>query len=261
MPTPIDLLLDPISLGVFGLYAAMMLWEWLLPAKPMPQIRGWRARAFVAFGVYFFLSSYVPYLWDPFLARYQIFDLTSLGTIPGALVGLLVFNALLYAWHRSLHASSLLWRMFHQMHHSAERIETAGVFYFSPLDMVGFTFLGSLALTLVVGLSPQAVTLFLFVGMFLAIFQHANVRTPQWLGYFVQRPESHALHHQRGVHQYNYSDLPLYDMLFGTFRNPPTNHVTTGFFDGASGRVVDMLLMKDISTSRQPETSAKEVRS
>ena len=38
----------------------------------------------------------------------------------------------------------------------------------------------------------------------------ANVRTPQWLGYLVQRPESHSVHHQRGVHAYNYSDLPLF---------------------------------------------------
>jgi sterol desaturase/sphingolipid hydroxylase (fatty acid hydroxylase superfamily) len=72
----------------------------------------------------------------------------------------------------------------------------------------------------VVGLSAQAVTYFLYATMFLSVFQHTNVRTPQWLGYFVQRPESHSVHHGRGVHQYNHSDLPLFDILFGTFRNP-----------------------------------------
>ena len=55
---------------------------------------------------------------------------------------------------------------------------------------------------------------------FSAMFQHMNKRTPHWVGYFIQRPESHSLHHGRGVHAYNYADLPLVDMLFGTFANP-----------------------------------------
>ncbi len=261
MPSPIDILMDPVSLAIFALYAAMMLWEWAFPARPMPQIRGWRLRALASFGVYFFLSSYVPYLWDPFLAQYQLFDLSALGPVRGALVGLLVFNALLYVWHRSLHGSNVLWRGLHQMHHSAERIETAGAFYFSPLDMVGFTFIGSLALTLIVGLSAEAVTVFLFAGMFLAIFQHANVRTPHWLGYFVQRPESHALHHGRGVHRYNYSDLPIFDILFGTFRNPTRHQTSAGFYDGASARIGDMLLWRDVSTTTRSRKALWEVRS
>ncbi len=74
------------------------------------------------------------------------------------------------------------------------------------------------------------------------MFQHTNVRTPQWLGYFVQRPESHSHHHERGVHARNYSDLPVFDMLFGTFHNPRGFAPATGFYDGASARIIDMLL-------------------
>jgi len=37
-----------------------------------------------------------------------------------------------------------LWRGFHQMHHSAERVDAFGAFYFSPLDIIGFTMLSSL---------------------------------------------------------------------------------------------------------------------
>ena len=43
------------------------------------------------------------------------------------------------------------------MHHSAERLDTWGAFWFSPLDMVGWTAVFSLSLTLV-GLTPEAVT-------------------------------------------------------------------------------------------------------
>ncbi len=254
MPTPLEILLDPVSIGVLVLYAFMMLCEALAPARRLPTIRGWRARALGSFVVYFFLSSYLPLLWDSSLVQFQFIDLSSLGAVPGALVGLLVYNALLYAWHRSMHASDVLWRGFHQAHHSAERLDTFGAFFFSPMDMVGFTFMGSLALALVVGLSPEAITLFLFAAMFLGIFQHANIRTPRWLGYFVQRPESHSVHHERGVHRYNYADLPVFDMLFGTFRNPKHFADETGFYDGASARVGDMLLFRDVS---EPDDAGK----
>tara|TARA_B100000965_G_scaffold386184_1_gene388202 strand:+ start:1134 stop:1253 length:120 start_codon:yes stop_codon:yes gene_type:complete len=33
-----------------------------------------------------------------------------------------------------------------QMHHSAEVVDSIGAFYFSPLDMIGFTLLGSISL-------------------------------------------------------------------------------------------------------------------
>ena len=247
MPTPLEILLDPISVGVLALFGAMMLWEAIFPARELPRVAGWHVRAMASFAVYFFLSSYLPLLWDAHLAQYQLFDLSSLGTIGGALVGLLVYNAFHYAYHRAIHRFDALWRIFHQMHHSAERLDTYGAFYLSPLDTAGFAFMGSLALTLVVGLSPQAVTLFLFSATFLAIFQHANVRTPRWLGYFIQRPESHTVHHGRGLHRYNYADLPVYDMIFGTFRNPADYEMETGFYAGASARIGDMLLFRDVS--------------
>ena len=94
---------------------------------------------------------------------------------------------------------------------------------------------------------------------FLGIFQHTNVSTPRWLGYFVQRPESHTLHHGKGLHKYNYSDLPLFDMAFGTFRNPKGYEMDTGFYDGASARIVDMLLCKDISEEEQGSSESAPV--
>ncbi|MCH8043935.1 MAG: sterol desaturase family protein [Planctomycetes bacterium] len=52
------------------------------------------------------------------------------------------------------------------------------------------------------------------------LFYHWNVPTPYWLGFVFQRPESHCVHYQEGLHDYNYADLPLWDMLFGTFGSP-----------------------------------------
>jgi sterol desaturase/sphingolipid hydroxylase (fatty acid hydroxylase superfamily) len=121
--------------------------------------------------------------------------------------------------------------------------------------MIGWTLLGSLALVLAVGLTPAAATTAMLAIAFMGIFQHANVRTPRWLGYLIQRPESHTIHHGRGVHRYNYADLPVLDMLFGTFRNPKGFELETGFYPGASERVADMLLFRDVSRS-EPSAEA-----
>jgi sterol desaturase/sphingolipid hydroxylase (fatty acid hydroxylase superfamily) len=78
---------------------------------------------------------------------------------------------------------------------------------------------------------------------------HWNVRTPYWLGFIFQRPESHCVHHQEGVHSSNYSDLPIWDMLFGTFRNPRDFDARCGLGDGEH-RLGSMLAGLDVSAPR-----------
>lgn len=117
--------------------------------------------------------------------------------------------------------------------------------------MIGWTVLFSLCLTLA-GIGAEATTVVLLATTFLSIFQHSNVRTPRWLGYFVQRPEAHSYHHERGVHDRNFSDLPLFDLIFGTFYNPRDFAPATGFYDGASTRIGELLTFRDVS---QPRTA------
>src|SRR5688572_6224681 len=105
-----------------------------------------------------------------------------------------------------------------------------------------------LAVAFITVLDPAAGAAASAVLTFCAVLQHADIRTPRWLGYLVQRPESHAIHHARGVHAHNYADLPLWDIVFGTFRNPRAgSRPEQGFYDGASARLRDMLLFRDVS--------------
>lgn len=257
MPTPIDLLLDPIAWIFFALYGALIAWEAFAPARKLPSVRGWIARGLGSFAVYFYLSSYLPLLWDRYLEPYQLLDLSALGTLGGAIIGVLLYELGVYVWHRSMHRFDALWRGFHQMHHSAERVDTFGAFYFSPMDMIGWTALWSLCLVLLVGITPAAATATFLATAFLGIFQHTNIRTPRWLGYVVQRPESHSVHHQKGLHYFNFSDLPLWDLVFGTFRNPQKYSEEQGFYPGASARVFEMITFRDVSRPpAQPEAGA-----
>lgn len=247
MPTPIEILLDPISLIVLAMYGLLMLWEALTPGRELPKIKYWKIVGLTSFVVYFYLSSYLPLIWDEYLSNYQLFNLANISTAFQVIIGILLYQFGVYVWHRSMHKNDFLWKSFHQMHHSAERIDTYGAFYFSPLDMFGFTLLGSICLVLIVGQSPQAATLTLLINTFLGLIQHTNIKTPRWLGYFIQRPESHTIHHAKDIHAYNYSDLPIFDILFGTFYNPKNYENKTGFYEGASLRIGEMLLFKDVS--------------
>lgn len=251
MPTPIQLLTDPISLILLGLYGVMMVSEYLFPGRALPKIKGWWLRGLLSFLIYFYVSSYLPLLIDPYLTTFQLFDLSHLGTAWGVIIGILVYELGAWAYHYTIHKSDFLWRTVHQMHHSAERVDTHGAFYFSPLDMIGWTILGSVCFGVVLGLSPEAMTLSMMIIFYLAVFQHSNIRTPQWIGYIIQRPESHTYHHARGLHKCNYSDLPLYDMLFGTFKNPGSFPKETGFYNGASSRILDMLRFKLVDKQDQ----------
>jgi sterol desaturase/sphingolipid hydroxylase (fatty acid hydroxylase superfamily) len=247
MPSPLELLLDPVTLIILGIYALLMIWEAVFPARSLPYVKGWKMRGLAAFVVFFFMSSYLPLFIEPHIEAFKIFDLSGLGAVTGGIIGVVLYDFGMYLWHYSLHRNNFLWKTFHQMHHSAERLDTYGAFYFSPFDMVGWIVLSMICFSVIAGFSAQAVTFILLVTNFQAIFQHANIKTPQWVGYIIQRPESHTFHHAKGIHKYNYSDLPVFDILFGTFKNPKDFEHETGFYHGASERIVDMLLARDVS--------------
>jgi sterol desaturase/sphingolipid hydroxylase (fatty acid hydroxylase superfamily) len=246
MPTPLEILLDPVSLYIIGLYALLILWEAVFPARKLPKIPYWHVKGIASFFFFFYLSTYLPLWYAQWLPSTQLLDLTEMNVVIATVIGILIYELGMWAWHWSMHKSNTLWRVFHQMHHSAERLDTYGAFYFSPFDMIGFTLLGTVCFSFIMGLPAQSITFVLLITNFFSIFQHANIKTPVWLGYIVQRPESHAIHHAKGVHAYNYSDLPLFDILFGTFRNPKRYVNETGFYEGASSRIADMLMFKEI---------------
>ncbi|MEO9964494.1 MAG: sterol desaturase family protein [Reichenbachiella sp.] len=247
LPSPVDILLDPLSLYVLGAYGLLIAWEEIFPARKLPKVKNWRIKGLTFFFTYFFVASYLPLFTDPYLAEYQLMDLSQWGVIPSAIIGFVILETVQYAYHRLMHKYDFFWRNFHQVHHSAERLDCYGALFHSPLDMIGFTMVGSISFALIVGLSPYAITINIFVINFLAFFQHANIHTPRWVGYLVQRPESHSVHHGRNIHRYNYADLPLIDMIFGTFQNPESYTKATGFYEGASSKIWAMFRGKDVS--------------
>ena len=235
-----------LTFGPVGLFIFFLVLDALRPARRFPPIRGWTLRGIASLVLFGAVSMFAPLLWTTALANHRLIDATGLGTVVGAIVGLVVVDLATFVWHYLLHEVPFLWRWFHQVHHSAERVDTAGAFYFSPLDMLGFTFVASFALVWAVGVTAEAAMIATAIMTSLAIFQHANIKTPAWLGYSVQRPEAHNLHHGRDVHSLNYGSLAMWDLVFGTWRNPPVWIGATGLFDGSTHQLGRALLGHDI---------------
>ena len=117
------------------------------------------------------------------------------------------------------------------------------------VEMIVQTLLMTFTTVVVLGLDPLAAAIIGYLFVFYSFFQHWNVNTPQWLGYVIQRPESHCVHHRLGLHYYNFADLPLWDMLFRTFRNPRHFNGECGFEGGADRRLGAMMAFADVNAA------------
>ena len=239
---------DIVGLLVPVTYFVFLVTEKRWPAREFPPRRGWQWIGVAFLIVLGTLSTVVPLLLPlDGMAAHRWLDGTRLGVVGGTIVGYVVLSGVAYAWHRTVHLVPFLWRGVHQLHHSPRRVDIPGSVLFHPIEVIAQVLLQLFVTVIVLGLDPLAAALVGYVAAFYGMFQHWNVRTPQWLGYAIQRPESHCVHHRLGVHDYNYGDFPLWDILLGTFRNPREYRGECGFEDGADRRLGAMLAFTDVN--------------
>lgn len=234
---------------IIVLFAASLMFtlERFRPAGRLPHVSGWWLRVILLNGMQAAIVFIAAATWDRWLIDYRLWQWQDLGLWQGALIGYIAITFIYYWWHRARHELSWLWRSCHQIHHSPARLEIVTSFYKHPLEIMLNGVLSSFILYWLVGLPPATAALTVAITGLAELFYHWNVRTPYWLGFIIQRPESHRVHHQRGQHRYNYSDLPLWDMLFGTFHNPKQSPAKVGFANHAECRLIAMLVGKEVS--------------
>lgn len=225
---------------VFAAALAMLAIERLAPGRHWPEVRGWWPRALALNAVQVGAVWLAGVTWDGWFARLRPWSADGLGRLGGALAGYLAITFVYYWWHRWRHEVPWLWRWLHQVHHSPQRIEIVTSFYKHPFEILTNSALSSAILYLGVGVGAQAASLAVLMTGLAELVYHWNVRTPHWLGWLFQRPESHCVHHQAGLHAFNYADLPLWDALFGTLRNPRDWQGRCGFGE-AEHRLARML--------------------
>jgi len=235
---------------VLGCALSMWAVELVRPGRAWPQVTGWIGRAALLNGVQVGIVLLAGVTWDGWFKAHRPWSADGLGTAGGAVVGYLAVTFVYYWWHRWRHDSPFLWRWLHQVHHSPQRIEVITSFYKHPLEIVANGLLSSAIVYLLVGLGPAAAAQAILLTGLAELFYHWNIPTPHWIGYLIQRPESHCVHHEAGHHSQNYGDLPLYDILFGTFYNPREWQKDCGF-GAAEHRLGAMLTGVEVSASSE----------
>lgn len=221
-------------------------WERIYRGRDLPHSEGWYARAIFINFIQLVMIGVAGATWNNFFRGHALFQIGNwkYPAIEGLFywfIGTFIF----YWWHRLRHANGW-WLIFHQIHHSPSRIEVLTSFYKHPIEIAADSILiGFIIYSLFGGsaLSGAWYALYAATGEY---FYHANIKTPHWVGYIFQRPEHHSIHHQLGVHKYNFSDITWWDRLFGTFKDTNEFAGSCGFPKENERRLKEMIAFKNV---------------
>jgi len=235
---------------IIAVFAFCFVLERVIPGWPLPHVRTWPLRVLLVNGVQLGVILLAGFTWERWLSSASVFQLSEhVSPAGGGLIAYFIATFVFYWWHRWRHEYSFLWRGFHQIHHSPQRLEVITSFYKHPGEMVVNSIFGSLLVYTFLGLSLEAGTIYTMCTALGEFFYHTNVKTPRWVGFFFQRPEMHRIHHQHNRHKNNYGDITWWDMLFGTYENPKEWVHTCGFDDMKEQQLLPMLAYKDVHKS------------
>jgi sterol desaturase/sphingolipid hydroxylase (fatty acid hydroxylase superfamily) len=219
--------------------------ERVFPGRELPKSKGWYFRAvlvnFVQLGITLATASLWIHLFDVSIFKLSTLDMPIAEGFIGWFIGTFFF----YWWHVIRHRSGF-WLIFHQIHHSPSRIEIVTSFYKHPIEILSDAILSALILYPLLGCSMVGAFWYNFFAAIGEYFYHANIKTPNWLRFLIQTPELHSVHHEYNVHKYNFSDIPVWDRLFGTYKDTTEFVDRCGFPSGAEEKLGDMLAFKDV---------------
>ena len=227
-----------------------MMLERLIPDQKLPHVPGWWTRVIIINVIQLGIVILASYTWDVWLKKVSLFSLSAhVNDFIGGLTAYIIVTFVFYWWHRWRHDINFLWLTFHQLHHSPQRIETITSFYKHPAEIIcNSVIIGSITF-LILGMSIESAGYCILLSSIGEYFYHMNIKTPHWLGYIFQRPEMHRIHHQRSRHYNNFSDLPIWDMLFGTFENPRERDMLCGFKPEREQKLLDMMQFKNVNNA------------
>jgi len=199
-------------------FVTLLALERVRPGRPLPPIRGWGAKGVVCFAIvafaYVIAMPRLAELADGLAPVHAPRDRGRRGVRGGRRDLLRDSTAPCIASCRCGGSTSCTTAP------SASIVAGAG--YVHPLDLA-IQLAVLLVAVVALGLTRDGAALAGYLALAAQLFTHANICTPQWLGWIIQRPEAHSVHHARGVHAYNYGALTLCDIVLGTFAIPQSS--------------------------------------
>jgi sterol desaturase/sphingolipid hydroxylase (fatty acid hydroxylase superfamily) len=134
---------------------------------------------------------------------------------------LVLADFMMYWLHRMFHGAGF-WK-YHAIHHSSEDVDWISAARFHPVNLLLGT-IGVDVVLLMAGISPNAMLWLGPFNIFQSAFVHANLNwTLGPFRYVIATPVFHRWHHTspgEGGNTNFAGTLPLWDLMFGTFRLP-----------------------------------------
>ena len=130
--------------------------ERIFPGRKLPNSTGWYLRCLSINLVQLGITLGFGGLWIKWLGEVSFLNFSDLNT--PALEGFIAWfigTFVFYWWHRLRHSNGF-WQVFHQIHHSASRIEVLTSFYKHPVEILVNSFLASVILFPFLGVSLLA---------------------------------------------------------------------------------------------------------
>jgi sterol desaturase/sphingolipid hydroxylase (fatty acid hydroxylase superfamily) len=222
-----------VFLGLFALLAAI---ETLAPRRRRVEPRGTRWVTNWAIVIIDTLTLRALALALPLLAVGAAVDAQAQGwgvmnalDLPlwlAVLLTVLIFDFAIWAQHLITHKVPFLWR-FHRVHHADRDIDVTTAIRFHPVE-IALSMLLKIGLVYLLGAPALGIILFEIILNGTAMFNHANIRLPQWADAVLRRvivtPDMHRVHHSvdRAEHDSNYGfALSIWDQFFGTYIPQP----------------------------------------
>jgi sterol desaturase/sphingolipid hydroxylase (fatty acid hydroxylase superfamily) len=136
-----------------------------------------------------------------------------------AVVALILYDLILYFWHRAGHKCDWLW-IFHKVHHSDRWMNVSTAFRVHVVELL-LTSIVKAAFIFATGISSAILLVAEGLITLNVMFHHAAIRFrgERRLGLVFATPHLHRVHHsaQRSEHDNNYGALfSIWDRIFGT---------------------------------------------
>lgn len=223
-----------LRLGIFaGILILMGLFELLVPRRTQNRLRAerWPSNLGIVVLDTLFVRLLFPItaVGAAFFAETHGIGLLHWFTLAPALavlISVLLLDLTIYLQHVMFHHVPWLWRL-HRMHHADTEFDVTTGLRFHPLE-IGISMLIKLAAVILLGAPAVAVIIFEILLNATAMFNHSNIRLPDWLDKALRlllvTPDMHRVHHSviRAETDSNFGfNLPWWDRLFGTYRARP----------------------------------------
>lgn len=219
----------------FGVLLGLAILELLLPRRPLAVRRGPRWASNLALVV---MNTLLARLLIPVTATaaaiycqqrgWGLLNIIDAPAWSEFVAAIIVFDLAIYGQHVLFHHVPLLWRL-HLVHHADLDFDVTTGLRFHALEIL-LSALIKLAVVVVLGPAATAVVVFEILLNATSMFSHSNLRLPltldRWLRRVLVTPDMHRVHHSvvRKETDSNFGfNLPLWDYLFGTYRDQPAD--------------------------------------